>query len=148
MGGRHNRGGSRSDVGRGGGAIQETVAHVGQLESLGSWDAEELVTQADSIGRELGTGGVTTSQIRNFLDEVNRIEAESRVSRDTFDASRVIFLKVQLAYAAGRENKLKGFARLFSTAVDKVNSREDFDRFVKFTQAVVAYHRYHGGSNQ
>jgi CRISPR-associated protein Csm2 len=148
MGGRRNRGGGRPERERGGGAIQETVAHVGRLDSLGNWSAADLVAQADDVGRELGNGGVTTSQIRNFLDEVNRIEAESRVSRDTFDESRVIFLKVQLAYAAGRENKLKSFAGLFSTAVDKVHSREDFDRFVKFTQAVVAYHRYYGGSNQ
>ncbi len=148
MGGGWNRGRGRPSGDRGGGAIQETVAHVGTLNSLGNWDAVDLVAQADGIGRELGNGGVTTSQIRNFLDEVNRIEAESRMDRDTFDQSRVVFLKVQLAYAAGRENKLKSFARLFSTAVDKVHSREDFNRFVKFTEAVVAYHRYHGGSNQ
>lgn len=147
MGGRRNRSGERSGTDSGG-AIQEAIAHVGKLESLGSWDAADLVAQADGIGRDLGNGGVTTSQIRNFLDEVNRIEAESRVSRGAFDESRVVFLKVQLAYAAGRENKLKAFARLFSAAVDKVSSREDFDRFVKFTQAVVAYHRFHGGSNQ
>lgn len=147
--GRRDRGdGRRNDRDRGGGTIQETVAHVGTLESLGGWDAADLVSRADDIGRELGNSGVTTSQIRNFLDEVNRIEAESRVNRDSFDESRVIFLKVQLAYSAGRENKLKNFARLFSTAVDKVRTRQDFDRFLKFTQAVVAYHRYHGGSNQ
>ncbi len=115
---------------------------------MGSWDAADLVTRADGIGRELKDGGVTTSQIRNFLDEVNRIEAENRSSQDSFDRSRIVFLNIQLAYAAGREERLKDFARLFSAAVEKVNSREDFDRFVKFAQAVVAYHRFHGGSNR
>lgn len=143
---RDRGGGSRRD--RRDGAIREAIAQVGRLESLSWWEAGDLVSRADDIGRELKNGGVTTSQIRNFLDEVNRIEAENRMSRDSFDGSRVVFLKVQLAYAAGREDRLKDFARLFSAAVDKVRSGEDFDRFVKLTQAVVAYHRFHGGSNR
>lgn len=97
---------------------------------------------------------MTASQIRNFLDEVNRIDAETRGRDSSFDVSRVILLKPQLAYSAGREtNKekqktLKSFAELFSAAIDNIHDRDDFKRFVDFTQAVVAYHRYHGGSNQ
>jgi CRISPR-associated protein Csm2 len=126
----------------------ETIQHIGSLGGLVEWEAEDLVERANSIGRELKNKSVTTSQIRNFLDEVNRIEAESRKERDSFDRSRVVFLDVQLAYAAGREDRLKDFARLFSAAIKKVRSKGDFDRFVKFTQAVVAYHRFHGGSNR
>lgn len=134
----------------GGRGIRETTAYLegDELESLSRWEAEDLVARADEIGRELKNAGVTTSQIRNFLDEVNRIEAENRMVQGTFDASRVVFLKVQLAYAAGREQRLRDFARLFSMAVDKVSDREDFDRFARFTEAVVAYHRFHGGSNR
>jgi CRISPR-associated protein Csm2 len=140
----------RTRGGSGGGVIRETTAYLegNELGSLGRWEAADLVSRADGIGRELKNAGVTTSQIRNFLDEVNRIEAEGRMAREAFDASRVVFLKVQLAYAAGREQKLKDFARLFSAAVDKVSSREDFDRLARFTEAVVAYHRFHGGSNR
>lgn len=145
---RDSRGRTRGEAGRG--VIRETTAYLegDELGSLSQWEAEDLVARADDIGRELKNAGVTTSQIRNFLDEVNRIEAENRMARGTFNGSRVVFLKVQLAYAAGREQKLKEFARLFSTAVDKVSSREDFDRFARFTEAVVAYHRFHGGSNR
>ena len=111
-------------------------------------EARNLVERADGIGRELKNKNVTTSQIRNFLDEVNRIEAENRRRRDSFDGSDVVFLDIQLAYAAGREDRLKDFARLFSAAIKQVRSKKDFDTFVKFTQAVVAYHRFHGGSNR
>jgi len=128
--------------------MREAIQHIGGLDSLSEWEARNLVERADGIGRELKNKGVTTSQIRNFLDEVNRIEAENRRSKGSFDESQVVFLDIQLAYAAGREDKLKDFARLFSTAIKQVRSREDFDRFVKFTQAVVAYHRFHGGSNR
>lgn len=144
-----NRERSRRDGGeRGGGAMREAMGHMGSLESLAQWKAEDLVERADGIGRELENKNVTTSQIRSFLDEVNKIEAETRRSRDSFDKSRVVFLDIQLAYAAGREEKLTDFAKFFSAAVKKVHGKEDFDRFVKLTQAVVAYHRFHGGSNR
>lgn len=150
MGRGRERGGRRGPEGgnRGGGAMREAVAHMGTFDGLCEWEASDLVERADGIGRELKNESVTTSQIRNFLDEVNKIEAETRRNRDSFDKSQIVFLDIQLAYAAGREQKLKDFARLFSTAVKKVHSREDFDRFVKLTQAVVAYHRFHGGSNR
>lgn len=128
--------------------MREAIQHIGKLDGLAEWDARNLVERADSIGRELKNKNVTTSQIRNFLDEVNRIEAENRRHRDSFDGSEVVFLDIQLAYAAGREDRLKDFARLFSAAIRQVRSKRDFDRFVKFTQAVVAYHRFHGGSNR
>ncbi len=128
--------------------MREAIQHIGGLDGLSEWEARNLVERADGIGRELKDKSVTTSQIRNFLDEVNRIEAENRRSKGSFDESQVVFLDIQLAYAAGREDKLKDFARLFSAAIKQVRSTEDFDRFVKFTQAVVAYHRFHGGSNR
>lgn len=130
------------------GAMRQAIQHIGELDGLAEWDARDLVERADGIGRELKNKNVTTSQIRNFLDEVNRIEADNRRNKGSFDGSQVVFLDIQLAYAAGREDKLKDFTRLFSAAIKQVRSKEDFDRFVKFTQAVVAYHRFHGGSNR
>ncbi len=43
---------------------------------------------------------------------------------------------------------LKDFTSLFSAAADGTRSAQDFKRFVDFTRAVVAYHRFYGGSNQ
>lgn len=134
------------------GAMQEATRHVESLDNLGEWEVKDLVDRAQDIGNELSRRKMTTSQIRNFLDQVNRIWAENRAG--SFDDSEVILLKPQLAYSAGREtdrNKqevLKSFATLFSAAADRVRSREDFEKFKDLTQAVVAYHRFYGGSNQ
>lgn len=138
---------------RPGEGIEGTTRYLESMGSLAEWEASDLVRRADRIGRELARD-MTTSQIRNFLDEVNRLEAEVRQSRDgKFDNSRVVLLKPLLAYAAGRESGskrevLRRFAELFSAAIEGVETREDFQNFYRFTQAVVAYHRYHGGSNQ
>lgn len=134
-------------------AMRETGRHVGKLSGLAEWKAEDLVRRAEEVGRELSYD-MTTSHIRNFLDEVNRIDAEVKGREAAFDSSRVILLKPLLAYAAGRESTkgkqamLKDFTNLFSTAADRTSSAADFKRFVDFTRAVVAYHRFYGGSNQ
>lgn len=134
--------------------MREAARHLESLGRLQEWQAADLVDRANLIGRELSQRRMTTSQIRNFLDEVNRIHAETQGGRGEFSSSRVILLKPLLAYAAGRETNrdrqevLKSFADLFAAAADKVQDADDFKQFVDFTRAVVAYHRYHGGSNQ
>ena len=139
---------------RDGEEMREAIRHIGSLERLKEWDAADLVRRANEIGNELRSSRMTTSQIRNFLDEVNRIHAMTQGRGAEFDSSRVILLKPLLAYSAGRETNpkkqqvLKSFANLFSSAADKVQDASDFKRFVDFTRAVVAYHRFYGGSNQ
>jgi len=32
-------------------------------------------------------------------------------------------------------------------AMDKVEDKKDFDYFVEFLEAIVAYHKYHGGKD-
>lgn len=134
--------------------MREATSHVGSLGNLKQWETADLVSRAEEVGRELSERKMTTSNIRNFLDEVNRIQAEIQGRREEFDSSRVILLKPLLAYSAGRETDsrkrdvLKSFANLFSAAADTVHDAQDFKQFVEFTRAVVAYHRFHGGSNQ
>ncbi len=133
--------------------MRNATEHIDKsLKSLKDWDAKDLVGRADQIGGELSQK-MTTSKIRTFLDEVNRIDAEIKGKEEDFDSSRVTMLKPQLAYAAGREKGderrvLTEFAELFFAAIGKVEDAKDFKRFMDFTQAVVAYHRFHGGSNR
>jgi len=133
--------------------MREAIQHIGGLDGLAGWEARDLVERANGIGLELKNKSVTTRHIRTFLDEVNRIEAEFKGKEADFDNSRVTMLKPQLAYAAGRERGeerrvLTEFAELYFAAIGKVEDARDFKRFMDFTQAVVAYHRFHGGSNR
>jgi CRISPR-associated protein Csm2 len=132
--------------------MREAIRHISSLERLKEWNAADLVERANAIGGDLSRK-MTTSQIRKFLDEVNRIHAETQGRESKFNSSRVILLKPLLAYSAGRETGdkrevLKSFAELFSAAADKVQDASDFKHFVDFTRAVVAYHRFYGGRNQ
>lgn len=98
---------------------------------------------------------LTTGQLRKFFGEVKRIDADVIKHRED-----LIMLKPLLAYAVGRDKKKLGkdfinktriddFADEITKAIDAVldgnNLKEDFKKFVKILEAIVAYHKRYGG---
>ncbi|MCE2434588.1 MAG: type III-A CRISPR-associated protein Csm2 [Candidatus Latescibacteria bacterium] len=95
---------------------------------------------------------VTTSQLRTFYSAVNRIRVQSQQEREFTSLERsLILLKPKLAYAAGRHpRQLKPFREFMVQAIDGVvNSKKKGDALTNFfdlLEAVVAYHKFHGGN--
>jgi CRISPR-associated protein Csm2 len=95
---------------------------------------------------------LTTSKIRNLLsmisslyDEVRRNTSE-KLGRE--EVSRIQYIRLHFAYEAGRDNKVKEFvqeADIFAHLKDIGESKESFILFCRYMEALVAYHRYHGG---
>ncbi len=110
---------------------------------------------------------VTTSQIRKFLTAVNAIDgrlkqaklkAQDKLEKLPSDiADSVKFLKVQLAYQIGRFNKkdkpnpveiFEKEAGLMNRIDSIKDSTEAFDRFARYVEALVAFHKFYGGSDK
>lgn len=103
---------------------------------------------------------VTTSQIRKFLTAVNVVR--NRV--DLFKAknvgvgklsdelvAEVKFLKVNLLYQAGREQTVKTFMEKtrLDSIIDSIGAESDnFVKFTKYVEALVAYHKFLGGRDK
>lgn len=92
---------------------------------------------------------LTTSQIRSVFGELRRIQLNGYKNEKT----SFLLLKPKLAYAVKRHNK-KGvtlFYELFSYAYDAVDTKDDqkgethFENLMNFMEAILAYHKYHGG---
>ena len=63
-------------------------------------------------------------------------------------AAAVKYLKVKLAYQAGRVKSVKEFAEKAELArrIDAIGrDRRKYQEFAHFVEALVAYHRFHGG---
>lgn len=108
-------------------------------------------------------GNLTTSKIRNILTMVNEIHndvinlPDEALPPEIMD--RIRHVKVRLAYEAGREQQDQGRAQdkkikeFFEkaeliTAIDHIgSSRWKFIRYARYLEALVAYHRYHGGND-
>ena len=120
------------------------------VSDISSISAEEI----DSIGNAKGEAfrrDVKTSQLRNVYSAINGIRVLYQQKRD-YDPDierRLILLKPKLAYAAGRNNKLKSFRTFMVEAIDGVVKSEckikALENFFALLEAVVAYHKFHGG---
>lgn len=136
---------------------------------------DNYVDRADRVIRELSEEAsrnrddykmVTTSQIRKFLTEVNRISTELFKNRNKDLVSSKIpdkipenlqmeikFLKVRLAYQIGRaggkcNNPVKDFedkAELFKEIDGIGDSLERYENFARYVEALVAFHKFYVG---
>lgn len=116
-------------------------------------DPQKLVEWADKIGKAIARQ-VTSSQLRNIFGTARQIQM--RWDTDKTAAFRdAVLLKPKLGYYAKRERG-RGMAdleRILSPALDEMaqGATEDerkkrYNYFVDFLEAIVAYHKKHGGN--
>lgn len=95
----------------------------------------------------LGRMALTTNQIRNFFGEVKRIQAK------TYEKEKSAFLLIRpkLAYAEARalqksgKSRITDFRQVMERAHAAVNNEQQFQNFVDFLEAVLAFHKFYGG---
>lgn len=107
------------------------------------------------ICREDNRKIVTTSKIRKILSMVSDIyndvrrESDDQLSDEIL--GRVQYLKMHIAYEAGREKSVETLvreAKLFE-AIDEIGeSREQLILFCHYMEALVAYRKYLGGKDE
>ncbi len=105
-------------------------------------DTKELNAYAEELAKfylepRKESERLTTSQIRNILDEIQRMRQ--------FDETKLHLLRPKLAYVAGRHGgRVKDFQKLLDSTI-RLTNKENFKNFKNFVEAIVAYHRYYGG---
>lgn len=116
-----------------------------------------LVDHAEDLGGRLKNANLTTSQIRALFGEVRQIQAQLSIGEQERARAlrKLILLKPKMAYRARRERG-RGVEELTSVldpAIDLVVGGSDqeiqeqnFQRFVDFFEAILAYHKAAGGN--
>ncbi|GHG36695.1 hypothetical protein GCM10017784_33670 [Deinococcus indicus] len=126
-------------------------------------DFNQLVSLAETVGRELQGGGVSSRQIRVLLSEttagVSRIRrgrtlgidaaSPDRAQQDRAAQREAALLNISLVYSAGRAKSGEAYIRqltdLMGEVTGNVRTFEDFKVLRKFSEAVMAYFKFHGG---
>lgn len=156
--GSNNRyGGNRSDNGyrSGGGAntnrgAQQTAVQTPHVKLTD----QEYVDRAEGVIKKLDDERklLTTSKIRNLLSMISSLYDEVRRSTsDKLSAeamSQIQYIRLHFAYEAGRDKNVKAFveeADILRHIKDIGDSKAQFMLFCRYMEALVAYHRYHGG---
>ena len=105
-------------------------------------NAEKLNEVTERLGKYYTSGKETeklsSSQIRNVLDRIQRM--------GKYDKNELQLLRPLLAYAAGRHRgRVQELQEVVDRAIKRVTAEKEFINFKNFFEAIVAYHRYHGG---
>lgn len=116
-------------------------------------EPEILVKWAEDIGKAIARQ-VTTNQLRNVFGTARQIQL--RWPNDAQAAYRdAVLLRPKLGYLAKRERGrgMEDLQRVLVPALEVMSQGKDmkerqerFSRFVDFLEAIVAYHKAHGGN--
>ncbi|WP_174369239.1 type III-A CRISPR-associated protein Csm2 [Deinococcus sp. JMULE3] len=129
-------------------------------------DFNPLIELAEQVGRDLQRDGVSSRQIRVLLSEttagVSRIrrgrtlgmdaggtDTPPRDMQDRAAQREAALLNISLVYNAGRaksgEHAIRQLTDLMGEVTRAVKTFEDFKVLRKFSEAVMAYFKFHGG---
>ncbi len=112
--------------------------------------SKDFVEFADRFGRQLKEERLTSSQFRNFYSTLKTIEMKG------FEKTKTKFymLKPLLAYGQARQDS-RGY-RAFKDVMDqcldfimdsdKEHQEQYFKNFCRIVEAILAYHKAHGGN--
>lgn len=113
---------------------------------------KELKTKKNQRGKPIGL--LTVSQIRNLLamsaDILNEVleYPEEKLSEELLD--RISYLTVRFYYEAGRDEKVKSFIETANLLpfLKCIKTRKQYIQYYQYMEALVAFHKYHGGKDQ
>ena len=120
------------------------------LSSIGADDLYDRLGETTALW--CIASGLKISQIRNFCSHAKSIHSRGRVnSGQDFSPDDTVYLKILLVYAQARHSEIEPFALTCIRSLESIDQPgplgyEDFGRFVKLIESIVAYHRYYGGS--
>ncbi len=127
-----------------------------EIETILNGDEVASAKHTVELGEQVGNSieekdSATSTQLRVVFTSIRSIEAEWMYNAEPAEAERAlrqfILMKSKLRYQAARHTKMKDLADLFVKMIDKVEKREQFQRFVDFFEAILAYHKAAGGKN-
>ena len=112
---------------------------------------------AEKFGQHLAAKRLSTAQIRNVFGEVRRIQMKMRDRWIKEEESAVLLLRPKLAYSAKRAKEktpaaqdladvLSEGAREITEGANDEDKKRRFQNFADFFEAVLAYHKAHGGN--
>lgn len=126
-------------------------------------DPKKLVELTNSYGKQLAVARLATSQIRSIFGSVRQMESRWYDDKQRNQGIRdLLMLKPKLAYQEARhKSQAVGMLRaMLEPAIDAVidpgtdhtaedgNDQDRFGRFMEYFEALLAYHKAHGGADK
>ncbi|MDD5268110.1 MAG: type III-A CRISPR-associated protein Csm2 [Methylococcales bacterium] len=120
-------------------------------------EARRLVEFGERLGGHCAMNKLSSSQIRNVFGEVKKLEMTlalkgekdkdgKDIEIDALSVRKLMLLIPRLAYAAQRQGGTMNELRdALTMAIKHIKTVGDFNRFVQYFEAILAYHKAYGG---
>ncbi|MBO3464362.1 type III-A CRISPR-associated protein Csm2 [Aetokthonos hydrillicola Thurmond2011] len=112
------------------------LQELNRIQNKAEQEKSQIKEQKDISSEDLLT------KIKNIQKKADLEKGEIIFAQIEAD---VVLLKPKLAYASARQKAAKPLADVMSAAIDKVKSKEDFERLVQLIESIIAYHKAEGG---
>jgi len=121
---------------------------INKIENILNGDYKLLNEFAEELGKKYAPQSdgekkskLSTSQIRNILDDVQRMRKED------IEKGKLEMLRPKIAYVAGRNKEsfaLKELREILDECIKRVdNNFMKFENFRNFFEAIVGYHKFY-----
>lgn len=133
--------------------IRDIIKKIDSLQNMSELDEKTIAEEngyAESVARDGDIKGrLKTTQLRKIFDRAKTIERNLNEHGWDDVRSEFYMLRPELAYAKARKLIPEQFFRLMDACMKQVDKgdneqkRSNYARFVRFLEAIVAYHKYH-----
>lgn len=133
--------------------INDIVDNINSCEMLSKMDIDELVS-IDGFAYEIAGYAVDTgmknTQLRSFFEVLKKLQRNKKWEDIK---PELILLKPRMAVRVGRSKVEEGFFKVIVAAMDKIevddekDTLKNYNTFVEFFEAIIAYHKYLGGNS-
>ncbi|WP_304332568.1 type III-A CRISPR-associated protein Csm2 [Brachyspira innocens] len=113
------------------------------------------INTAEEFVKSKNIKSISASQIRKFLAAVNKINNKVKYQNDNEVLSNdivdeIAYMRVQFAYIVGKNNtnEMKELYKKLDPAMAEIKtSKAAFINFARYVEAIIAYHKFHGGKD-
>ena len=133
--------------------INNIADEISSCEMLSKMDIDQLVS-IDGIAYEVAgfavDRGMKNTQLRSFFEAIKKLQRNKKWEDIK---PEFVLLKPRMAVRVGRGKVEEGFFKVIVSAMDKIEvddeeeTMKNFNVFVEFFEAIIAYHKYLGGTN-
>lgn len=111
--------------------------------------ARVTIQEAERLAKHLVAEDLKAAQIRLVFSKVRQIEARwtNDAQHEQASLREMLLLKPRLKYQSKRTPSMEALSNTLISLIDAVKNRPQFQRFVDFFEAVVAYHKVSGGKD-
>ncbi len=115
------------------------------------WSQEEILRNAVLVAVLLVKNGLKTNQIRRILEIANQTHLKLKTRNVESIEADTVKMRYLLAYAVARSSSKERGTEYLHRILDPIlqnTTKDNFEKFYEFLQAVVAYHKFFGGREE